>query len=263
MGDHLTIETPEQISLDLPLAGIGSRFLAVGLDTLLQIGSGLVILVVWLALSALAGGGRTFSQGSVWPTVLIVMGVFLLQYGYFAFFEAIWHGQTPGKRYTHLRVVKISGQAIGTYESVARNLVRIVDSFPGFYVIGILSALLSSQSRRLGDYVAGTVVIRELPVERPLETPGQPRAAGASPGGRPGAPAGAYAASLSDEEFQLIDAFLMRRAQLTGEVRRKLAGQIVGRIASRLGIPADDRRNEEGLLEKLADAYRATVQFRS
>ncbi len=261
MGDHLTIETPEQISLDLPLAGIGSRFLAVALDTVIQVGIAAVILIVWLGLSALVSGGQTAGTRSLWVTVLLVVGVFLLEYGYFAFFEAVWHGQTPGKRYTHLRVVRINGRPIGTYESVTRNLIRIVDSFPGFYVIGILSALLSSQSRRLGDHVAGTVVIRELPVERPLEPSSQASAATAA-GDRSCGGMSAYAASLSEDEFQLIEAFLLRRSQLAGEIRLNIASQIATRIGTRLGIPSEEQRRPEHLLERLAEGYRAGVQFR-
>jgi uncharacterized RDD family membrane protein YckC len=261
MGDHLSIETPEQISLDLPLAGIGSRFLAVALDTLIQIGVAVAVLMVWLALSALLAGSRS-GPNSVWATVLVVVSAFLLEYGYFAFFETIWHGQTPGKRYTHLRVVKSNGQPIGAYESVARNLIRIVDSFPGIYVVGILSALLSSQSKRLGDFVAGTVVIRELPAERPAEGFSQARTAETA--GEKSAPAlSAYAASLSDEEFQLIEAFLMRRTQLASGVRESIARQIASRIGARLGIPDEDRRQPEDFLEKLAMGYRARVRFRS
>ena len=257
MADHLTIETPEQISLDLPLAGIGSRFLAVALDTLIQIGVAVVTVILWLAISALVTGVRTGGARTMWATALVVVSAFLLHYGYFGFFEAIWHGQTPGKRYTHLRVVKTNGQPIGVYESVTRNLIRIVDSFPEVYVIGILSALLSSQSKRLGDYVAGTVVIRELPVEPPPQT----GAAARPVGDKSGHDVNRYVAGLTDEEFQLIEAFLQRRNQLGGDVRRNIANQISTRIATRLRIPGEDRRRPEDLLEKLAAGYRARVRF--
>ncbi|HEV3276528.1 MAG TPA: RDD family protein [Terriglobia bacterium] len=258
MADHLIIETPEQISLDLPLAGIGSRFLALALDTLIQLGAASVIVAVWFSLSALGIVGGPASKGRLWFSVLTVVAAFLLYYGYFGFFEAIWNGQTPGKRYTHLRVVKNNGQPISVYDSVTRNLVRIVDSVPGIYVIGILAALLSSQSRRLGDYVAGTVVIRELPVERPA----QPGAATEPAGEKPGNVVSVYAAGLSDEEFQLIEAFLLRRNQLSGAVRSSIAGQITAQIATRLGIPREEQRRPEDLLERLAAAYRARARFR-
>lgn len=262
MGDHLSIETPEQISLDLPLAGIGSRFLAVALDTLVQIIVALTVFLAWLVVSLLLGSYTSTNSQTMWATVLIVVSVFLLQYGYFALFEAIWRGQTPGKRYTHLRVVKSNGQPIGAYESVARNLIRIVDSFPGIYVVGILSALLSSQSKRLGDYVAGTVVIREPPVERPGEGSSQTRTS-ESPGEKSASVLSPYAAGLSDEEFQLIEAFLMRRTQLAPDVRDNLARQIASRISTRLEIPTEDQRRPEDLLENLASGYRAQVRFRA
>jgi uncharacterized RDD family membrane protein YckC len=255
LADHLTIETPEQISLDLPLAGIGSRFLAVALDTLIQIIVALSLFLAWLGISALGGAHLSGGSGAVWAKVLLVVAVFLLEYGYFGFFEAIWHGQTPGKRYTHLRVVKSNGQPIGVYESVTRNLIRLVDSFPGIYVIGILSALISSQSKRLGDFVAGTVVIREMPVERPSQASGARATDGLGNAGS------AYAAWVSDEEFQWIEAFLLRRNQLSADVRSKIATQIADRIAGRLAISGEDRRRPEDLLEKLADGYRSRTRF--
>lgn len=263
MAEHLTIETPEQISLDLPLAGIGSRFLALAFDTLVQIIAALSVFLLWVGVAAVRGSAAHSSARSVWTTALLIMCVFLLEYGYFGIFEAVWHGQTPGKRYTHLRVVKNNGQPISSYDSVARNLMRIVDSFPGIYVIGILSSLLSSQSKRLGDYVAGTVVVRELPVERPADSlPGAPQSSGPAAGQeRPSVVAGVYVHDLSDQEFQWIEAFLTRRDQLSPDVRDAMATEITRRIATRLGISSEEQRRPEALLERLAAAYRARPRF--
>src|SRR5690242_5346487 len=110
MGDHLTIETPEQVTLEFPLAGVGSRFLALALDTLIQFGLGallgiLAIVVYWGVL-----GGAV--RARPWVLAAFVILAFLFQFGYFAFFEAIWNGQTPGKRRLHLRVIRDSGRPI-------------------------------------------------------------------------------------------------------------------------------------------------------
>ena len=123
--DKLTIDTPEQTSLEFPLAGIGSRFVAMAADTAIQIVAGFVIFFV-LALTATArpfGGGR----GGVWAVAGMIIAFFLIYYGYFAFFETVWNGQTPGKRYAQLRVMKDDGRPINAQDAIARNLLRIVD----------------------------------------------------------------------------------------------------------------------------------------
>jgi len=201
--DKLTIETPEQIPLEFPLAGIGSRFLAAALDTLIQFA--VLIVMVVIGLLVFAGLSTISEKAGLWGIAIYVLGAFTLQSGYFAFFEAVWNGQTPGKRYVHIRVIKDSGRPITTYEAVLRNLMRIVDSVPG-YGIGILSMLISSQNKRLGDFVAGTVVVHENPLADQAKVSWNPT--------QTAAPSGYDVGQLTPEEFQLIETFLLRRGQL-------------------------------------------------
>ena len=84
-----------------------------------------------------------------------------MYWGYFAFFEAVWRGQTPGKRYVGIRVIKESGRPIDAFEAIGRNLMRGIDGLPGFYGVGLVCMMLNQQHRRLGDFVAGTVVVHE------------------------------------------------------------------------------------------------------
>jgi len=253
MADHLIIETPEQIPLEFALAGIGSRFLAVALDTAIEVGAGALLVGLWLALVALGwlpGGER----GGAWTAALLVLAGFLLEFGYFAFFEALWNGQTPGKRYVHIRVIKNDGRPISAYEAVTRNLLRIVDSIPGIYAVGILSALFSSEGKRLGDFAAGTVVVREQALAAGAGAPGA-----AVPAPAP-LPAGA-AERLSEDDFQLIEAFLLRRSQLGAGVRDSMARRIAERVSPGLGLAREDLQRPEALLERLAAAYRARARF--
>jgi hypothetical protein len=90
-----------------------------------------------------------------------VLVVFILFWGYFAIFEAVWNGQTPGKRAGRLRVIRRTGQPIGASEAMVRNLIRIVDFMPGFYGVGLISMFIDKEARRLGDFAAGTIIIRE------------------------------------------------------------------------------------------------------
>lgn len=272
--DHLTIETPEQIPLEFLLAGIGSRFLALAVDTLLQGAATLLLIVAALVIGSAAG----FSHGSprnsqTWMLALLVLFFFLVQFGYFAFFEALWNGQTPGKRYLHLRVIKDSGRSISTFDALGRNLLRLVDSMPGIYAVAIVSALLSSKNKRLGDYVAGTVVVHERPLstDADLQWDSRPRAAAPplgsvlklTPPEPPPQPAttapldSSYdTGRLSAEEFHLLETFLLRRRHLAADVRVRVANQILERIAAKLEISEDDRRAPEKLMERLANAYR-------
>src|SRR5580658_8826695 len=147
--DKHTIETPEQIRLEFAVAGIGSRFLALAIDTLIQIGLGLVVLlVVFLSRTA----GAFINLSGQWGVALLIAAVFLLIYGYFACFEILWNGQTPGKRIIGLRVVKNSGRPLTPAETIGRNLMRIVDQLPVFYAVGVIAALINSENKRLGDF---------------------------------------------------------------------------------------------------------------
>jgi len=248
--DSLLIETPEQIPLEFPLAGIGSRFLALALDTGLQI-------IAWAILggSAYAVGLRGLHQSgrSVWVTALMVLLLFLLQTGYFAIFEAVWNGQTPGKRLMNLRVIEESGRPITVYEAVARNLLRIIDSIPVLYGVAIISALVSARSKRLGDYVAGTVVVHE---KAPAPDGGLRWETATSAQG-----AKVDVSRLTPGEFQLVEAFLLRRSELVEVVRRDAARKIVERLSARLDPTAQDAQDPEKLLETLAVAYRARARY--
>jgi uncharacterized RDD family membrane protein YckC len=249
--DKITIETPEMIPLEFPLAGIGSRFLALALDSLIQFVVGMGGLV--LGMLVVLPFGLSQHQSN-WVIAFGILGYFFLQSGYFTLFECIWNGQTPGKRWFHLRVIKESGQPITAFDSVVRNLMRIVDSLPGFYGVGISSALLSSKCKRLGDYVAGTVVVHEEPLASHIQGDWTLPSS---------APSSQYDVSrLTPEEFQLIETFLMRRGQLVDQVRAQTAHRIALRMEARLGIAAGNRPDAEAFLERIAREYRDRLQFR-
>src|SRR5258708_17991363 len=154
--DKLTIETPEQTALEFEIAGIGSRFLALAFDTLIQILLGIGLLVIMVIVGVALPSS---AKSGIWVVAVIVLAYFVLYFGYFAIFEIIWNGQTPGKKKEGLRVIKDSGRPITPSEAVGRNLMRIVDQPPAFYAIGIGSVLLSRHNKRLGDFVAGTIVV--------------------------------------------------------------------------------------------------------
>src|SRR5215475_15614801 len=158
--EQLKIDTPEQIALELPLAGIGSRFLAIAIDTLIQVALYLITGLVFLLLLPEGLSIFTFLPKTIGPALAIFVG-FAIYWGYFAVFEIIWRGQTPGKRIAGIRVIKDSGRPINAFEAIGRNLVRAIDFLPLFYGVGVITMLLNAKHRRLGDYVAGTLVVHE------------------------------------------------------------------------------------------------------
>ena len=252
-SDKLTIETPEQTLLEFPLAGIGSRFLAVALDTLLQWAAIWVIAIVFLLVAVPLS---LFSKGAgVWTVAVGVFIVFAIQFAYFALFEALWNGQTPGKRWTHLRVIKDSGRPISAYDAVLRNLLRIVDALPALYATGLITMLISRENKRVGDFAAGTVVVHEKPLQEVSSIWNVPVAAPQS------APFGS-SVQITSEELQLVETFLERRGSLDPQVRWSMARQIADRIGSRIGVGPEARPDTEKFLEAVAEQRRAAARFR-
>lgn len=240
--DKLTIDTPEQIALEYTLAGPGSRFLALAVDTLAQA-------LAFVVLLLLAGAARpSFGAAwAVWIQAAILLAVFAILYGYFAVFEIVWNGQTPGKRLVNLRVISATGRPITAFDAIIRNLLRIVDSLPGIYAVGMVSMFLTERSQRLGDLAAGTVVVHEAPVERGELYPAPDLAASAPPLG---------AARLDPREIEVMETFLRRRGELPDESRERSASELAEHVRHRLGLAPDQESSDERLLERLVGEYR-------
>jgi len=249
-GDKLIIETPEQTVLEFPLAGIGSRSLALAIDTLLQIA---VLIVLGLIAGIISYEGVLPRLGKQYVYAILIFIGFLSQFGYFAFFEAIWNGRTPGKKWIHLRVIMDSGRPLGAQGAILRNLMRIVDSLPSIYAVGIITSLISPQNKRVGDYLAGTVVIQEksIQADRSLwdATPTTLLATSRFP-------------KLNAAELQLVEAYLDRRSSLQDEVRRSMARQIAERMTQGSSATHETIQDPEKFLEALAEHSRNVVHFR-
>jgi uncharacterized RDD family membrane protein YckC len=249
--DKLTIETPEQTLLEFPLAGIGSRFLAVALDMLIQAGA---YIVLGLIVAFLSIDGLLPALGRQWGIAVVIFLIFIVQFGYYATFESVWNGQTPGKRWTHLRVIQDSGRPITPFDAILRNMLRIVDYLPGLYAIGIITILISRENKRVGDYAAGTVVVHEKPLQGVGSIWSVTAALAPSAAAIP-------AVILSADELRLIETFFERRASLDPEVRRSMARQIAQRLGERLRVSPETRPDAEKFLEALAEQQRSSARF--
>ena len=241
--DKLSIDTPEQVALDFALASIGSRFLALAVDTVIQTAA--TIALVALGLAGLALVSINLEAAGPWLLAGLFLAYFLIYNAYFAIFEALWNGQTPGKRMIGLRVISTTGRPISVFEAILRNVVRIADQLPGIYAIGIVSIFVTERNQRLGDLAAGTVVVHERAVEaQDLELRLEP----------PAVPTRHGAAKLLPEEAAVIELFLRRRAQLADYERSRRAAQVAERIRARLGTT--EKADDEPFLEEVMSEYR-------
>lgn len=230
-GDELVIPTPERVAFQYEIAGIGSRFLA-------QIIDSLVIAVVLIAITILAGAlGGIFQSGELAVLIEVILG-FILLAGYFLVSEAAWNGQTLGKRSARLRVVGDHGEPLTLGQATIRNLVRIVDFLPFFYAIGMLTLFINGRGKRLGDFAAGTLVVRDkrrislydLAGVKPDSSPAPPAPAAsiwsnaATPAAAPAAgPVPTPPVTLDPGLRRLVVAYAARREELPMPRRQALA----------------------------------------
>jgi uncharacterized RDD family membrane protein YckC len=243
--DRISVATPEGVDLEVTLAGVGSRFVAGVIDQLLR-WAVLLALVALLAVLEATTGADGFSGAGV---VVLIVAIFLVQFGYDVVFETRAAGRTPGKRWTGLRVVKIGGAPVGFVTSALRNILRIVDSLPGFYLVGMVSVLLTRNNQRLGDLAAGTIVVRERRQSTSLPAPAEARPAPAD--------SELYDVSaISADDMATIRRFLDRRPTLTPEARQRLAMEMATRLGPKVVGPAR-RWDPEEFLEYVVAAKAA------
>ncbi len=218
------VETPEQIALSYSVAGIGSRGTAALIDTLITVGS-LMLLAVIMAFAASYAGWKftvTNTPSTAWVMAAYVIAQFAVTWGYYVVFEGIWDGQTPGKRIMKLRVVRDGGFSVTFGASAVRNLLRVIDAF-GVYLVAIIVALTNDSRKRLGDIVAGTFVIKE---ERTQFGSGPMQAAPARNR--------ALFAQLGDEEYSVLERYMERRSTLDPARRDAIVAQLAVLFANYL-----------------------------
>jgi uncharacterized RDD family membrane protein YckC len=262
IGDQLNIDTPELVSIEMSIAGIGSRFIAILVDYLIWT-TGIIILAILMAiiLPALHFAGGVSEN---WALGIVILIVFLLQWGYFALFEAFSNGRTPGKRVAKIHVIHRSGRAISFVESLARNLVRFVDYLPSFYTVGVVAIFLSRQNQRLGDMVAGTLVVRDRAIESPhwgelgsrtITAPAFAAAALAPPHLSVQLPA-PKVARLSTADIEVLEGFFARRLDMDLTTRAALAERMASALCAKSGLEIPAGISVETFLEAVAHQIR-------
>jgi uncharacterized RDD family membrane protein YckC len=274
-ADMHRVDTPEQVDLEYSVAGIGSRFVAVMLDSLIIFAfffAEILVVVTLGAASSVAASAGGFTAAMKWLVALVVFVNFVVVWGYFALFEAYWHGQTPGKRVMKVRVIKDSGRQITLFEALARNLLRVVDYLPAGYLAGLITMLCNKRSQRLGDLVAGTMVVHERMDEASLlyqtsTTLMAPEGFSAQGIGREtvlpwGTPVAAMfpadaVAKLSGQDLMVIETFFARMLDLPLETRAAIAYRMVAQMAAKMGVAVPEG-NPERALESMAYQMRSS-----
>ena len=252
--DRLTIQTPEQVGFDYALAGLGSRTAAFLWDTAIRWFLVLAILAVlglsYKFLPALSPSEWLKDLSKTWLIALAVLAYGLVDLGYFLFFEALWSGQTPGKRWQRLRVIRANGQPIGWLESSIRNILRAADLVAGFYPVGILVVFLSRNNQRIGDYAAGTVVI----VERKRAVPGDRKHFRAAQG-LTHPEIEWYVSRLKSAQYQVLRSFLDRRDQMEQGPRHELARLLSHQLFKPMSKSARISISYESFIEEIVALY--------
>jgi len=259
-SDDVTVETPEQIDVSLELAGLGSRFVAWMVDLLLLTGIYLgvgLILVIFVGLLQ-----DRFAKDLGW-TFLLALGVaamFALQQGYDSYFELRHNGQTPGKRVAGIRVLRDGGAPVDFRSSAIRNLLRVADIVPGFYLLGGLLILVSGRNQRLGDLAAGTLVTRE----RARALPADLNAEIDRVASQEIVFTAEQLAGCSPQDRHVLRSFFQRWEQMEDRPRRQLAQKLVDEYLHKTSYPLGDANastwTEEGFLASLYRDLKALDQ---
>ena len=234
--ERLSITTPEGLEIEMNLAGLGSRMAAAIVDS--------VLLGLLLLLSAFG----LYGLGTLIESPLLTAGIgalttSILAVGYFVAFEVLRDGRTPGKSVFSLRVVSLDGSPVGFGASMVRNLLRFVDLFPVFPVLGPISILASDRNQRIGDLAGRTVVVRD-----------QRRGPDTADDAVPALEATAAAwdvSAVGGTDLELARRYLARRASLTPAKRAEIGSDVAGRL--RRLVPGASG-SDEWLIEQVVAA---------
>ena len=261
----LVIETPERVPLHFALASIGNRFLACAIDHAIQITVLVLIVIAGLIIANFSNLLGAIESAPKWVQAVLILVVFLILSSYFIFFEWLWSGQTPGKRWLKLRVIREDGRPITFFEACVRNLLRTLDIMPmPFYSIGLISVFMNFRDQRIGDMVAGTVVVREREAEAPLfaEVFASPVSDPALRRSFKPVDFSANLDSLTDAEIQVVETFLRRRWDLPDVPRQWMAWRVALPILYKIRPTYDlDTFTYEGFLEELLHRYLREHRF--
>lgn len=232
--NRVTLQTPESVELEFTLAGIGNRAYALLIDYIVL---GLTLLLFWVAWAVFATGlvdlltqltGNT-SGLELWLIAIAILANFFIYMGYFVFFEVLWQGQTPGKRYTKIRVIGDSGRRVGIQQAALRSLLRPIDDT---LFIGVFLILLGSREKRLGDWAAGTIVIQEEYLVAATNFPVSEQAQQLATE----LPQMANLSQLLPDDFAIVREYLQRRGAMLPKAKAELSLKLARQLRTIIAL---------------------------
>ena len=226
--NRVTLQTPESVELEFTLAGIGNRAYALLIDYLVWSIILIGFFIAWVIFSsqlleAIENFVGSSKQLRLWLVAIQLLITFFIYVGYFVIFETLWQGQTPGKRFVKIRVIRDDGRPVSLQQSTLRSLLRPVDDL---FFLGVFFIVFGKREKRLGDWVAGTLVIQE---ERPVVSSSFPVSKEAETLANQLLSEADLAAMLA-EDFAVIREYLQRRAAMIPEARAELSRQLAHQI---------------------------------
>ncbi|MEG4801864.1 RDD family protein [Microcoleus sp. ARI1-B5] len=255
--NRFTLHTPESVELEFTLAGIGNRAYALLIDYIIL---GLILIVSLVGviifnsvlLDTIAKLLGSTNRLELWLIAVQALIGFFIYVGYFVFFETMWSGQTPGKRRVKIRVIRDDGRPVRLQQSTLRALLR---PFDDLFFIGVFFIAFSQREKRLGDWVAGTLVIQEeQPVTAQLKvsTPARSLAKKLF--------VDADISRLLPEDFAVVREYLQRREAMIPNARNELSKQLATQVKDIIGLPKLPTKVDANLfLEAVYHAYQQQV----
>ena len=234
--NRIKLQTPESVELEFTLAGIGSRAYALLIDYIVWALIWLVFLIAWAFLSVQITDVIESWVGSnnsvqLWLFSIMILIAFALNVGYFVFFETLWQGQTPGKRYVKIRAIRDDGTPVRLQQATLRALLRPVDDL---LFLGVFFIVFSKREKRLGDWVAGTLVVEEeraiVSANFPLSEEAQNLADWLQ--------TEADLSRLLPDDFAVIREYLQRREGMTREAKYELSRRLARQVKDIIALEA-------------------------
>lgn len=256
--NRVSLSTPESVELEFTLAGIGNRTLALLIDYHILAALLVSFWALWITfslglMSYLNRANFSYASVPIWLVAIALLLNFFLFTGYFAFFEVLWQGQTPGKRITKIRVIRDDGRPIGLSQAALRSLLRPLDDF---FLIGVFFILLGKQEKRLGDWAAGTLVIQEQRGDRKamltISDPAKQLAIEL--------PKLADLSQLLPDDFAVVRAYLQRRRTMEKQARNDLSMNLARQLRTVVALETiPPNTTPDQFLEAIYEAYQQMV----
>ncbi|MCM3143161.1 RDD family protein [Brevibacillus sp. MER 51] len=259
-----SVVTPEHVMLRFQTAGLGSRATAMLIDTGILL---LVNLTVFLLFGIVLFGNEDdlFLDSGNYALAIVILAIFVVNFGYYWLLEAFWGGQTVGKRLVGIRVIHDNGQPATFVSSTIRNLFRIIDAMPTGYFLGALVCFFHPRDKRLGDMVAGTIVVMESGQRSTLFQKKKDK----QPNGFDLNHAllvldERQKQAITREDWQLLSSFISRLSSLSQAKKYELGNQIASIMRKKLELVEEQNAKEDPILflQRLHNQLQSEFQLR-